>query len=175
VQDRLDAARKVNSPDFLFTEYVASQGHAQTHEALLDAGRVAETIALLAATHDSIYSGSGAIGLDEAAGRITAALSGGRSPGALQSWGLALLEQMESRPATNAAMQGRAQAAQLWGAQVRSLEPAAVGQLQTYIGGLPAVTVEGLRGHPVAGPALDRLEETSRQVSRGTTSPSARR
>lgn len=165
VQRTLDAARAVRSPDTLYSLYVGHGDHAQTHLSLSNVSTTAETIALLSATHDSIYSGTGSIAANEAYERIGAAVSGGRSPGALHTWGVALLEQMENRPAANAALQGRQQTEEYWRAVVEGLEPAAVAELQTYVTGLPAQTVEALRGHPVAGPALQRLEETSRQIS----------
>lgn len=165
VRRALDAARAVDNPDALFTAYVGHDGHPRLQQSFANASARADSIALLAATHDSIYSGTGAIGVADAYERMGAVVSGGDSPRALQRWGVALQEQIENRPRLEAALAGRAETERFWSALVRSLQPAAVAQLQTYISGLPADTVDGLRGHPVAGPALERLEHTSRQVS----------
>lgn len=126
-------------------------------------------------THDSIYAGSGAIAMEDAYQSISGVIAAGDAPESVLRWAIALIEQIENRPRSDQAFEARADTAAYWAALVASLEPAAVAELQTYVNGLPAVTVEGLRGHPVAGPALDRLEQTRRQVSTGTTSPSGRR
>lgn len=175
VQSALEKARAVPGGDPLYTDYVGNGGHVVAQQSLTTAGAIAETIALLSAAHESIYSGTGEIGIDEAYQAISAAVSSGRTPGALNFWGVALLEEIENRPRHQEAAQARVQSAEYWANFVAHMEPAATPELTTYINGLPAVTVEGLRGHPVAGPALQRLEEGSRQVSTGTTSPWGRR
>lgn len=76
VQRTLDAARAVNNPDPLFSAYVGHAGHAQTHQSLANISVTAETIALLNAAHDSIYSGSGSIPVEVAYERIGAAVAG---------------------------------------------------------------------------------------------------
>ncbi len=175
VQRTLDAARDVNNPDPLYSAFVGSAAHAESEQALSSAAATAQTIALLASTHDSIYAGSGAIAMEEAYQSISGVIAAGDAPEPVRRWAIALIEQIENRPRSDQAFEARADTAAYWAALVASLEPAAVAELQTYLNGLPAVTVEGLRGHPVAGPALDHLEETRRQVSTGTTSPSGRR
>ena len=76
-----------------------------------------------------------------------------------------MLEQMEDRNRVRQAAQARAATQAAWEQDVNALDPVAVAELQTYLNGLPEVTVNGLRGHPVAGPALRLLEEHSRDVS----------
>lgn len=158
VQLALNAARRAPNPHPLFAGYVSSGSHVATQERLNVARETAETLALFAATHDSIYGGAGAIGLDEAHTRIQAAM-GGTAPGPIKRWGGALLDQIEHRPAVNEALAAREECAQYWVALVDLVQPAAVGELQSYLGALPPGTVQGLRGHPVAGPALEHLEE----------------
>ena len=174
VQSALDNARSVPDADPLFMAYVGNGGHVVTQQSLATAAATAETIALLSATHASVYGGTGEIAVDEAYQSISAAVSSGRTPGALHFWGVALLEQIENRPRLPEASQARAQTQQYWTNFVRQVDPAAVSELLTYLDGLPEVTVEGLRGHPVAGPALERLDEAAGEVNTGTTSPSER-
>lgn len=164
-QGALEAARNVPNPDPLMQAYVQHGDHGSTVLSLNDAQRTAGTIALFASTHDTLFSGSGSIPLDEAYKRIASELSGGSRPAPLDEWGRALMDVIEDRGGRWEALQGRANSQRMWAQMVTSIEPAGVAELQTYINGLPAVTLEGLRGHPVAGPALKRLDQQRRQVS----------
>ena len=160
----LQAARQVLNPDPLLQSYVQNPDHAANVLRFSDAQRTATTVALFASTHDTLFSGSGAIPLEEAYKRIASELSGGSRPAPLDSWGRALMDIIEDRDGRYQALQGRANSQRMWAQMVSALQPAGVAELQTYIGGLPAVTLDGLRGHPVAGPALRMLEEDRRLV-----------
>ena len=157
-QRTLDASRKLINPDPLVTQYVQRQGHATVTAWLAELAAIGDMIAVLSLTHETVYSGQGSIPLAEASAQISSLVSSGGTPAPLRAWGTALLDQMEDRPSAAAANEARAGSQRLWAAKVDALEPAAVAELQTYLSGLPPVTVQGLRGHPVAGPALDRLE-----------------
>jgi len=164
-QKALEEARAVPGPDPLAAAYYRASEHS-TLVGRLDRIRAeGELIALLTQTHDTLYSGTGSIALPVAYEQITGAFAGARRPRPLAQWAQALVEQMEERDRRGQAGAARQEAGQLWAARVDALEPAAVGALRLYIDGLPAVTVEGLRGHPVAGTGLAHLERQQRQVS----------
>ena len=164
-QQALDGVRSMGNLDPLAEAYAFSEQHAKTTQDLGNAAQLANAIALLASTHDTLYSGSGAIPLEQARNQLNGLAAGGRSPRPILQWSHALLEQMEDRNRVQQAAEARAATQQLWAGAIETLQPAALPELQTYINGLPPVTVDGLRGHPIAGPALRNLEQRSRQVS----------
>lgn len=166
-QEALSEARALPGPDPLAAEYYRAAEHPEFLNALSRVRTEAEIIALLAATHDTLYSGSGSISVPEAYEQINGLFAGSRRPPPLAEWAQALVEQIEDRDRLQAASSAREEAGNLWLARVTNLEPGAVDALRQYVEGLPAVTVEGLRGHPVAGPGLDYLERDMRQVSAG--------
>ena len=157
-QGALEAARKLVNPDPLVAQYVQRQGHTTVTSFLAELAVIGDTIAVLSSTHDTLYAGEGSIPLSEASAQISSLVAGGNTPAPLRAWAAALLDQMEDRPRAAVANEARAGSQRLWAAKVQALEPAAVPDLRTYLSGLPDVTVQGLRGHPVAGPALKRLE-----------------
>lgn len=164
-QQALDEARDIPGADRLAAAYWNDGAHVVALGDLSTVTRDARLIALLTATHDTIYSGSGSIPLDEAYRTLTGTFTSRQEPPPLRRWARALINQLEERDSAIEAAAAREETGQLWATRVRQLEPAAVEQLQDYIAGLPARTVEGLRGHPVAGPALQRLEQEQRMVS----------
>ncbi|HVM20521.1 MAG TPA: hypothetical protein VM307_11215 [Egibacteraceae bacterium] len=160
VQQALDDARALPNPDTRAAAYYNAGGHSRVVGQLVGVTQLAEAIALLSATHDSLYGGAGSIPLPEAYDRINNLLASRRGlPEPLALWGQALLEQMEDRNRAQQAATGRQASQRVWAATVRSLRPAAVRPLAAYLQTLPSVTIEGLRGHPVAGPGLRRLEQ----------------
>lgn len=167
-QEALDTARDIPGADRLAADYYRASGHPEFISALKLVRTEAELIALLAATHDTLYAGSGAIAVQDAYEQITGAFAGTRRARPLTEWAQALVEQMEDRDRLTAANAGREAAGELWQARIAGLTPPATDELRRYVEGLPAVTVEGLRGHPVAGPGLEYLEQERRQVSDGS-------
>jgi len=165
VKDALEAAQKVPNGDALFSTYVNDDSHPTLRGFFGDDAQLAGKIALLSDTHDTLYSGTGSVPLGEASTRLNNIVADGSTPSPLHDWAIALLEQMEDRNRVQQAAEARAASQHLWASAIQSLEPIGVAELQTYINGLPAVTVDGLRGHPVAGPPLRRLEQQSREVS----------
>ena len=164
-QEALDTARDIPGADRLAAEYYRAGEHPEFLSALNRVRAEAELIALLSATHDSLYTGAGTIAVQDAYEQITGAFAGTRQARPLSEWAQALIEQMEERDRLAAANAGRESAAELWRARIAGLEPAAVDQLRNYIEGLPAVTIQGLRGHPVAGQGLEYLERDQREIS----------
>ena len=164
-QDRLSAARDIAGADPLATAYYNAAGHPAVIDQLRALGVGADLVNLLASTHDTIYDGSGSIPLNEAYEQITGNFTDTSQPPALRRWATALLEQMEERDRAAEAAAARAETAELWASTVAGLEPAAVDALRAYVQGLPAVTIEGLRGHPLAGPGLKHLDRDERVVS----------
>lgn len=163
-QQALKGARALPAQDALMQAYAQHRDHATTVQTLTYAEGMAKTLALYASTHDTLFGGTGSIPLDEAHDRINSSLAGGPRYPAVDQWGAALLDLLEERGGQQRALQGRAASQAAWASFVNGLRPAAVEQLRVYVDGLPAATVQGLRGHPVAGPALERLEQ-QRQAS----------
>ena len=164
-QRALDAARSIGDADPLASAYWNAAAHSSVMNAFDQVRAEAEAITLLSATHDTLYSGTGSIPLPQAYEQISGAFSGQRWAAPLREWAKALLEQMEDRNRVAESIAARDRTAQLWAARVGALQPAAVEALLDYVNGLPGATVEGLRGHPVAGPALTRLEREQRLIS----------
>lgn len=162
-QRTLDAARKLVNPDPLVAQYVQHQDHVAVTASLAELAAIGDMIAVLSLTHETLYSGQGSIPLAEASTQISSLVGSGGTPAPLREWGGALLDQLEDRPSAVAANDARAGSQRLWASKVQDLEPAAVAELQTYLAGLPPVMIQGLRGHPVAGPALKRLEAGPRE------------
>ena len=163
-QTALDAARGIVGANPLATGYWNSGAHSDVVEEFHSLNREAEDIAVLAATHDTLYGGSGAIPLSQARDQILAmgASSDHRPP--LDDWAGALLNQLERRDSRDAALQAQAATVSLWAFDIRRLEPAAERLLHNYVSQLPPTTVDGLHGHPVAGPALEILESKRGQI-----------
>lgn len=175
VEQALEDARDVPNPDALAAAYWDDGGHAVLAERLRGLQQLGDFVAMLTNTHDTLYAGAGSVPLPEAYQRISSAVSGGGYPAPVRAWGYALLEEMEERPRQQQAARSRARTQRLWAQVVTSLQPAAVPALVEYLNGLPPVTVDGLRGHPVAGPALQTLERQTRQVSRDEVARAAKR
>lgn len=170
-QHALDAARELPGADPLATAYWNAQEHTAVLRVFDQVRAEASAIALLAATHDTLYSGTGSIPLADAYDLITGAFSGQPWPEPLAAWAHALIEQMEDRNRVAEAAAARAAVGELWKGRVAALKPAAVPALLDYVNGLPGTTVQGLRGHPVAGPALKQLESEQRLVSTASSRP----
>jgi hypothetical protein len=157
-QEALDAARKIVGADPLASGYWNSGEHTELLEEFASLHREADEIALLTNTHDTLYGGSGAIPLPQARERIIAMFTSSMLRPPIEDWGQALLEQLERQDRRDAAFQARAATGSLWAFEIKRVEPAAERLLHNYVSQLPAPTVEGLRGHPVAGPAIEILE-----------------
>ena len=162
----LQQARAQTGADPLVSTYWNDGNHLLFVDVLANVAATAELIAVLTATHDTLFSGSGQIPLDEAHQRLVSMFGEGRQEAPLTAWAQALLGQLEGKDRAAESAAGKAGAAQLWQSKVDALQPQSVDALRTYLGALPPSTLRAVRGHPVAGPALRELEEQSRQVSR---------
>ena len=167
VDKALAAARNVVNPQPLLRTYVQSHDHPAVARRIAEAASLADTIAVLASAHDTLYSGTGSIPLEQAYTQLSNIASGGAIDPAIDRWARALLLQMEDRNRVQEAVEARAASQQVWADTITALRPAAVAELQTYLGALPPVTVQGLRGHPVAGPGLRLLEQDLRKGRAG--------
>ncbi|MPZ73756.1 MAG: hypothetical protein GEU74_11080 [Nitriliruptorales bacterium] len=157
-QRALNDAREVAGADPLAAGYWNSAAHSEVIEDLRGLREQAELIALLTATHDTLYSGAGSIPLPEARDRLNGAFSDSSQPTPMRQWADALLEEMEERDRVSEATQAREATGDLWRFEVKKVEPAADRLLHHYVARLSPATINGLRGHPVAGPALELLE-----------------
>lgn len=159
VQAALTAARSMPD-DSLAAVYWNSGEHAVVIDKLNEVYRDARDIALLAATHDSLYGGTGAISLPEAYDQLNNRFSNPRHP-ELNRWAEALVDQIEQQERMVDAVNFRESVGRMWAEQLGTLRPGAVLPLRRYLGSLPPVTVDNLRGHPVTGPPLQQLEQRS--------------
>lgn len=164
-QQALNAARALGGADPLAAAYWNAGEHVAVINGLETVRHEADLINLLSSTHDTLYSGVGAIPLPEARNLITGAFTGRQEPSPLTLWAEALVGQMEDRNRVQEASAQREASKLFWKARVSHVQPAGVDLLRGYLNGLPAATLDGVRGHPVAGPALELLEQEQRVVS----------
>jgi hypothetical protein len=158
VRARLVQARGVPDADPAVRAYWGAGEHDAYVDRLDVLRRAIDDIGLLAATHDSIYDGAGAIPLGEAQLALASRyLTGTDEQGPMTDWGLALLAELDGVESRAAAEDGRARTDAWWQERTAALEPAALDPLRSYLGGLPPATLRGLEGHPLAGPGLADL------------------
>lgn len=157
VQRRLEAARRQATTNPVAARYAATAGHAGFVRRLDELGHEAEQIALLAAAHDTIYDGRGAVPLSNAQHQMTSLFSDGARPRPFAAWARALLDEIDGRDRRLQAEQARAATRDYWAAQLERMRLPAEGLLLEYVTALPDATVRSLRDHAVAGPALARL------------------
>jgi hypothetical protein len=156
VATHLEQARAQPDADHLAAAYWEDAGHDRFEAELRELATETEGVALLAMTHDTVYGGAGAIDPAEARHALANRYGQGGA-GPTQAWSQALLAQLDGADAAAPATAARAETGAHWAARAEQLDPPAVGALRTYLGGLPPETLDALGGHPVAGPAIDRL------------------
>jgi hypothetical protein len=159
VEAALHAAQAEPGPDPLVAEYWYADDHRLFIDELRSTADLARQLTVLAATHDTLYGGAGSIPLQEAQHRLASEFQSAPSAGVLAEWGELLLSEIDGAEAAGEAAGAREDARRQWPAWVEELLPLPAEEtLRTYVAGLPQATVDGLRGHPVAGPALDHLD-----------------
>lgn len=157
VAEAIATARAEPNPDPLAADYWDEPAHEALVTELRELQAHAEGLALLAGTHDTVYTGAGAVDPQEAQQALTNRYGSGEAqPG--DRWAQALLAELDGTPAAEEASRGRDEAGRQWQAAVDALSPAAVDALRASIAGLPPSVRDALTGHPVAGPALERLD-----------------
>lgn len=159
VLKRLTEARSIPDADPAVRAYWSDPAHDEVLRALRGAVQAISEINLLAATHDSLYDGAGAIPLGSAQFELASLYLTGDADGAspLPGWGRALLAELDGVGSRAEAQGGRAAADGWWQDRAAALTPVAADALRAYLGGLPESTRVGLAGHPLAGPGLERL------------------
>lgn len=162
-------ARGLPEQDTAFREYAERADHAFFHSGLMDSWRTTGEISLLLAVHDSLYDGAGSIQLPDAQLQLTSLFETGTTvSGPHLEWGQSLLAEVDGQDRRADAERLRVETDHWWrGAVLEHARPAAQEPLRAYLGGLPEPTLTGLEGHPVAGPALQRLREGSDSVEGG--------
>lgn len=151
-------ARSQPASGGLAAAYWSSPGHDWLVGELRNLADLADDIGLLAAVHDTLYGGAGLIAADEAEHALVNRFRAGRPPAtALAGWSDLLLAELDGHDATAPATQARRATEQHWAQAAARARPPDVDRLRDYVASLHPALLEGLRGHPVAGPALDRL------------------
>jgi hypothetical protein len=162
VRARLDAARSIPDADPTVRSYWAANEHDDYVQRLELAVVGIREINLLAATHDTIFDGAGAVSLPSAEQELTSRYLTGTVDEStpLAEWGRALLAELDGADDRGRAETARAATDAWWAERASELAPPATEPLRAYLGGLPSSTLTGLEGHPLAGPGLSRLRES---------------
>lgn len=152
----LTSARRLAGEDGDAGAYAADPGHDQVLQDLGALAVRAEAVAQVAGVHDGLYAGANAVGpVDPAAVLEQVSRPGDQR---MSRWVDALRDQLRGADARTSALEARDGVAEEWRASVDELRPVVSGRLRTYLSGVPDRVAQGLRGHPRAGPALDRLD-----------------
>lgn len=151
----LATARAQSGVHALAAAYANAGAHDELRHSVEQAATVARELALLAAAHDSVYGGAGAVTALEVQQGLTSLL--GTAAGVRAVWAQALLEQTDGVDRRVQAEQARSEAAVQWAARVRGLNVAAEPALRDYVAALPDALRDRLEQHPVAAPALARI------------------
>lgn len=160
VHERLTAARGIPDADAAVRAYWEAGEHDAFLQVLQGSVEAIREINLLAAAHDSIYDGAGAIPLPDAEAELASRYLTGieQADRPMTEWGHALLAALDGADDRERAETARAATDEWWQAHTgAALEPPATEALRAYLGGLPPSTLTGLEGHPVAGPGLQLL------------------
>ncbi len=137
--------------------YVDHPDHDALAEVAAEVADRAELLGFLGDVHDAIYGGGGAVQLPQARRILDEQILLGDGPEAGMAWASGLLDAIDGRadPATVAAQ--RAAAGAEWAAVAARLGPADGEDLAAFLNGIDPGVLATLDGHPLAGPALQRL------------------
>lgn len=155
VRSALGRARDLPAPGTLAESWWLDRDHDRLLAELAGLEQRASLIESLTATHDSIYGGAGEVSVEEALSRLSTAPTAGQDP--LGGWANALRAELEGAGDAALARQARELVGLDWAARLSNLQPIDAQPLRTYLGQLPPRVLQGLSGHPAAGPALRRL------------------
>lgn len=158
VRSALGQAREVSAPGTLAESWWLDRDHDRLLAELSGLEQHAGFIAALTATHDSLYGGAGEVSVDEA--RASVAAIPAEAAASLVQWAGALRAELDGVGDGARARQVRELVGQEWAGRLATLRPVATGELASHLGQLSPRVLQGLGGHPVAGPGLRRLGVT---------------
>lgn len=158
VRSALGRARDLPAPGTLAESWWLGRDHDRLVAELAGLEERAGLIASLTATHDSLYGGAGEVSVEEAAASLAGIPVLAPDPAA--GWVAALRAELEGGGDAPSAQQARAAVGVDWAARLSTLQPVAAEELRAYLGQLSPRVLQGLTGHPVAGPGLRRLGAT---------------
>ena len=138
-------------------EYATDPHHSDLIRRLAQQSDRARSIAGLAAVHDALFTGAGSAAADVAGEQRLASLAAGPDHDPVAAWARALVAQLDGQDAAAAAATARGAVDDQWAVVVSTLTEPGVETLRAYLAGVAPATLTALRGHPVAGPAMQRL------------------
>ncbi|MBA2729774.1 MAG: hypothetical protein H0U48_03365 [Euzebyaceae bacterium] len=153
----LRQARATGGTEPLVERYLDASDHQRLIDDLGDVAEAATAVEELESVHQAVIESS------DAPLSVTwgSSLSHYRLVGDnYAAWAKALMEHRDGRDRTTQAGQARAATVRTWWERVRRLEPGSMAELHFALRALPDATIAALRGHPVAGPVLRRLDST---------------
>lgn len=129
------------------------------HDVLLDVARGvadhATELSVLHEVHTTLLTGASTVTPDESRQHIAQAQTSEHEQ--VRAWGLALQQVIDGPADPQGAEAARLAAGQDWRAEADRLAPAALQDLTAFLNGIDQGVLAALDGHPVAGPALQRL------------------
>ncbi|WP_108668621.1 hypothetical protein [Euzebya rosea] len=117
----------------------------------------AELLGFLGDVHDTLYGGAGAVGIPRARSLLDGQILPAGGPDAGMAWARGLLDAIDGRADASVVAAQRAAAGAEWTASANRLGPADGADLAAFLNGIDPGVLATLDGHPVAGPALQRL------------------
>jgi hypothetical protein len=136
-------------------DYAASPDHDALLQVVDDLVRHTEVVAGLEEVHATVTTGAAVTTPAEAAAAVDRAAAEARP--ALRAWAQALQAALARSGDAAQLAAARAAAQSAWRADADRVAPAALGDLTAFLSGIDPGVLAALDGHPVAGPALDRL------------------
>jgi hypothetical protein len=154
----LRRARSTRTTEPLVERYADAGDHQRLIDNLGAVAAAATAIEEIESLHQTVIEGSGA---PQSPVNLQRFASRSRLVGeAYAAWARALMEHLDGTDRTAQAQQARAATVRTWWERVRRLEPGSMAELHFALRALPETTITALRDHPVAGPALQRLDST---------------
>jgi hypothetical protein len=158
VSAALRSARSTSETQPLVERYLYGSDHDRLVDNLGTVAAEATAIELLESAHQAVIEGSGPPPSPSELRRLASRSS--TLGDAYAGWAQALGEHTRGSDRSAQAQQARAATVRSWWDRVRRLQPGSQAELHFALRALPDATITALRGHPVAGPALQRLDST---------------
>jgi len=155
VRAALGGARDLPAPGTLAESWWLDRDHDRLVAELAGLQTRGRLIASLTAIHDSLYGGAGEVSLAEAEAFLAAIPAPPQD--SLARWADLLRDALDGAGDAVSAQQARDAVGAEWAARLSTLRPVPTEDLRAYLGQLAPRVLQGLSGHPLAGPGLRRL------------------